>query len=122
MSSSPLAWCYDSNGTIYHAGKIHRVQGTRIRVELLRGYHHRHRHMNGVSEVTVTLSGGTVTFAHDGSEVHSFELPENCGRVSLAVSVCDGGQVTLLSQADVSRSRIRREMMKKFMAPVKATE
>lgn len=48
------------------------------------------------SEITVTLTGGTVTFTHDGTDVYSFELPENCGRISLAVCVWEDGQVTLL--------------------------
>merc|ERR1711964_384727 len=48
------------------------------------------------SEITVTLTGGTVPFTHDGTDVYSFELPENYGRISLAVCIWGNGQVTLL--------------------------
>merc|ERR1711964_394233 len=50
------------------------------------------------SEITVTLTGGTVTFTHDGTDVYSFELPENYGRISLAVCLYENDQVTLLNQ------------------------
>merc|ERR1711964_680440 len=48
------------------------------------------------SVVTVTLSGGSVTIAHNGTTVYNVKLPENCGRISLAVSLYGGSQVTLL--------------------------
>lgn len=53
------------------------------------------------SEVTVTLNAGTVTFLVKAAnkskarKVHSFELPQNCGEISLAVSLLDTS-VTLL--------------------------
>merc|ERR1712096_324693 len=83
MIKSPHAWCYYSdwyhlwNELVSHAGNTERVcipSGTNVKTG---------------SKFTVALAEGTVTFVHDGREVHSFSLPEGCGRISLGVSGCD---------------------------------
>merc|ERR1712096_576037 len=60
-------WSYDSWGDIYGEGccLVKRNDDT--------------PKMTEGSEVTVTLTGGIVTFTHDGTVVHTLELPENCG-------------------------------------------
>merc|ERR1711964_907368 len=74
MSLRPHAWCYESDGEISHAGEFAESVESGDLPELSAG-----------STVTVTLRNGTVTFAHVGSEVHSFVLPKDCGRISLGV-------------------------------------
>jgi len=39
------------------------------------------------SSVTVSLAGGQVTFSNDQKKVYSFILPQDCGRISLDVTL-----------------------------------
>merc|ERR1711964_814416 len=78
--TTPHAWCYTSNGRIWNAGKqAHQCP------DLVVG-----------SVIKVPLCKGTVTFVHNWGGVHSFVLPKDCGRISLAVSLSNGAAVTLL--------------------------
>merc|ERR1711964_452699 len=47
------------------------------------------------SEVTVSLKAGTLTFSHNGEEVHRYTLPEG-GPIQLSVPMWGDGKVTLL--------------------------
>lgn len=79
MSRSSHAWCYYTSGIIFHAGEKVK-EGLPM---LITG-----------SEITVTLKEGTVTFTNENT-IHSFQLPEKCGRISLGVTASDA-TVTLL--------------------------
>merc|ERR1711964_248686 len=74
-----------SFGSVRHAYKPHSYHGDNF------------PKLRAGSVVTVTLSGGSVTFTHNGKTVYNVKLPENCGRISLAVSLFGDSHVTLLS-------------------------
>jgi len=82
MYRSPHAWCYCGSASILHAGDLVQAGLPNIATG---------------SVVTVTLDRGTVTWlARNGTELYSFELPSNCGHISLGVYLAGGAAVTLL--------------------------
>jgi len=82
MSGCDHAWFYTAHGEVYHAGEMVGIGNPPLRAG---------------SELTVTLEGGAVTWlTEDGTELHSAELPDNCGRISLAVGMLRSCQLTLL--------------------------
>jgi len=96
MTQNPHAWCYASSfshswnsghkggeGSIYHAGNCEKRN-----VPLLTGGS---MVVGGKSctrtILTVTLSGGTVTFKRNDRQIHSFKLPRGNARIALGVSL-----------------------------------
>jgi len=82
MEFSRYAWCYTSNGRANRASIRHEyIVGPKL--------------VDG-SVVRLTLDHRRVTFNIDGKYQFVFTLPEQCGRISLGVTMCRGGKVTLL--------------------------
>jgi len=87
------AWWYKNDGTIRDAGKIVWDEARDWDEE--NGFSDSERAFTAGSVITVTLDVGTVTFEKDGKKIYSFELPENCGPISLAVTLNNDASVTL---------------------------
>jgi len=86
------AWCYSSSGNAYPGspGLVSKPDTA----------------FGPGSVVKVTLDAHRLTFNINGTNQPTIILPEDCGNISLGVTLSEDGKVTLLSDDDDKRRRL----------------